>query len=116
MSIGYEMKIIVRNNDPLKAFKLLNRKLHEDNTFIELKERQYFKTKGEKRREKKKRAVARQKKEQAKRHAIFEKLEAQMLRGNNGKRRNNNRKPSTNRVGSTNSGRNTQSKAPRANS
>jgi|SRR5210317_290228 len=115
MSIGYEMKIIVRNNDPLKAFKLLNRKLHEDNTFIELKERQHYKSKGEKKREKKKRAVARQKKEQAKRELILQKLENQVIRGNNG-RRNNNRKPNTNRVGSTNSSRNTQSKAPRANS
>jgi ribosomal protein S21 len=108
------MKIIVRNNDPLKAFKLLNRKLHQDNIFIELKERQFFKTKGEKRREKKKRAVARQRKEQAKRELILQKLENQVARGNNGRR--NNRKPSTNRVGSANSSRNTQSKAPRANS
>ena len=115
MSIGYEMKIIVRNNDPLKAFKLLNRKLHQDNVFIELKERQFYKTKGEKRREKKKRAVARQKKEQAKRELILQKLENQVIRGNNG-RRDNNRKPNTNRVGSSNSSRNTQGKAPRANS
>ena len=44
------MRIVVRNNDPMKAFKLLNRKLYEDNTFVELKDKQFFKSKGEKKR------------------------------------------------------------------
>jgi ribosomal protein S21 len=77
------MRIVVRNNDPMKAFKLLNRKLYEDNTFIELKEKQFFKSKGEKRREKQKKAVARQRKEQATKKAIFDKLESQITRGQN---------------------------------
>lgn len=77
------MRIVVRNNDPMKAFKLLNRKLYEDNTFIDLKEKQFFKSKGEKRREKKKKAIARQRKEQAIKKAIFDKLETQVTRGAN---------------------------------
>jgi ribosomal protein S21 len=77
------MRIVVRNNDPMKAFKLLNRKLYEDNTFTDLKERQFFKSKGEKKREQKKRAVARQRKEQAAKKAIFDKLENQVIRGQN---------------------------------
>jgi len=80
------MRIIVKNNDPLRAFKLLNRKLHEDNTFIELKERQHYKSKGEKRREKRKRAVARQQKENSKRLETLEKLENQIMRGPNDRR------------------------------
>lgn len=77
------MRIIVRNNDPMKAFKLLNRKLYEDNTFNDLKDKQFFKSKGEKRREKKKKAIARQRKEQATKKAIFDKLETQVTRGQN---------------------------------
>ena len=77
------MRIIVRNNDPMKAFKLLNRKLYEDNTFVELKDKQFFKSKGEKKREQKKRAIARQRKEQAAKKAIFDKLESQVIRGQN---------------------------------
>ena len=77
------MRIVVRNNDPMKAFKLLNRKLYEDNTFVELKDKQFFKSKGEKKREQKKRAIARQRKEQATKKAIFDKLESQVIRGQN---------------------------------
>lgn len=77
------MRIIVRNNDPMKAFKLLNRKLYEDNTFNDLKDKQFFKSKGEKKREQKKKAIARQRKEQATKKAIFDKLENQVIRGQN---------------------------------
>ena len=80
------MRIIVKNNDPLRAFKLLNRKLHEDNTFIELKERQHYKSKGEKKREKRKRAIARQRKEDAKRLEKLQKIENQIMRGPNDRR------------------------------
>lgn len=80
------MRIIVKNNDPLRAFKLLNRKLHEDNTFIELKERQHYKSKGEKKREKRKRAIARQRKEDAKRLETLQKIENQIMRGPNDRR------------------------------
>jgi ribosomal protein S21 len=89
------MRIVVRNNDPLKAFKLLNRKLYEDNTFIDLKEKQFFKSKGEKKREQKKKAIARQRKEQAAKKAIYDKLENQITRGNNDKGYRNNRSSTT---------------------
>jgi ribosomal protein S21 len=89
------MRIVVRNNDPLKAFKLLNRKLYEDNTFIDLKEKQFFKSKGEKKREQKKKAIARQRKEQAAKKAIYDKLENQITRGNNDKGNRNNRSSTT---------------------
>lgn len=48
------MKVIVRNGDALKAFKILNRKLHKDNFFIELKEKERFKSKGEKKEKRRK--------------------------------------------------------------
>lgn len=89
------MRIIVRNNDPIKAFKLLNRKLYEDNTFNDLKDKQFFKSKGEKKREQKKKAIARQRKEQAAKKAIFDKLESQVIKRQND--RNNYKRNTTTR-------------------
>lgn len=106
------MKIIVRNNDATKAFKLLNRKLHEDNLFVDLREKQFYKSKSEKKRERKKRAVARFKKEQAKRDAILEKLENQIIRGSHARKQQS---TGRNRVVATNSSRVTKGKAPSPN-
>jgi ribosomal protein S21 len=74
------MKIIVRNNDPLKAYKVLTKKLKEDGTFNTLKDKQFFKSKGEKRRVKMKRAIAKQIKNSAKQLILFEKQENQIPR------------------------------------
>ena len=45
------MRIYVRNNDIGKAYRILNKKLHEEGFFKKLRDNQFHKTKGEKRRE-----------------------------------------------------------------
>ena len=45
------MKIYVRNNDVSKAYRILNKKLHLEGFFKEIRDKQFFKPKGEKRRE-----------------------------------------------------------------
>ena len=42
------MKMIVRNNDINKAYRILNKKLHEEGFFKQIRDNQYYKTKGEK--------------------------------------------------------------------
>jgi len=49
--ITESMKIYVRNNDIGKAYRILNKKLHEEGFFKKLRDNQFYKTKGEKRRE-----------------------------------------------------------------
>ena len=44
------MKIEVRNNNVEKAMRILKKKLTEEGVFNELREREFYKTKGEKRR------------------------------------------------------------------
>ena len=44
------MRIYVRNNDIGKAYRILNKKLHEEGFFKKLRDNQFHKTKGEKRR------------------------------------------------------------------
>ena len=44
------MKVIVRNNDINKAYRILNKKLHEEGFFKQIRDNQYYKTKGEKKR------------------------------------------------------------------
>ena len=46
-------------NDSIRAYKSLIRKLNRENFYEELKEKEYFKSKGQKRREEKKRNIAR---------------------------------------------------------
>ena len=45
------MKVIVRNNDISKAYRIFNKKLHEEGFFKQIRDNQYYKTKGEKKRE-----------------------------------------------------------------
>ena len=42
------MKIYVRNNDISKAYRILNKKLHTEGFFKEIREKQFFKSKSEK--------------------------------------------------------------------
>jgi ribosomal protein S21 len=69
------MKILVRNNNPVKAYKVLTRKLREEGILQELRDKQYFKSKGEQKREDKKRGIARYKKRTKERQALFERFE-----------------------------------------
>jgi small subunit ribosomal protein S21 len=58
------MEIIVRNNNVEKALRLMKRKMKKNGRMQELKDRQYYQKPSEKRREAKKRGIARRKKEQ----------------------------------------------------
>ena len=56
------MKIIVRNNNVDKAIRVLKNKLQQEGVFNELREREYYMTKGEKKRRAKAAAIRRSKK------------------------------------------------------
>ena len=56
------MKVTVRNNNVDKAMKVLKNKLQEESFFNELREREYYMTKGEKKRKSKAAAIRRSKK------------------------------------------------------
>ena len=70
------MKIYVRNNNVIKAYKLLNRKLQEDGFYRDLQSRFYFKSKGQKKREARAVAILRDIKRQKKAEELREKIEA----------------------------------------
>ena len=61
------MKIIVRNNNVDKAIRVLKNKLQQEGVFNELREREYYMTKGEKKRRSKASATRRTKKNLEKR-------------------------------------------------
>tara|TARA_B100001057_G_scaffold271052_2_gene271257 strand:- start:3722 stop:3919 length:198 start_codon:yes stop_codon:yes gene_type:complete len=58
------MEIIVRNNNVEKALRLMKRKMKKNGMMQELKDRAYYQKPSEKKREAKKRGIARRKKEQ----------------------------------------------------
>lgn len=61
------MKVEVRNNNVEQALRVLKKKLQQDGLFNELREREHYVSKGEKRRHAKAAAIRRYKKEQSKR-------------------------------------------------
>jgi small subunit ribosomal protein S21 len=61
------MKVTVRNNNVDKAMRVLKNKLQDDGFFNELREREYYMTKGEKKRRSKASAIRRTKKNLEKR-------------------------------------------------
>ena len=65
------MKVTVRNNNVDKAIRVLKNKLQQEGVFNELREREYYMTKGEKRRKAKAAAIRRAKKEEEKRLREF---------------------------------------------
>ena len=58
------MKVEVRNGNVDKAIRVLKNKLQQEGVFNELREREYYMTKGEKRRKAKAAAIRRAKKEE----------------------------------------------------
>lgn len=56
------MKIEVRNNNPLKAYKLLMKKLGQDGFYAEIRKQRHYTSKSENRRLAKKAAIARENK------------------------------------------------------
>ena len=73
------MKIHVRNNDAIKAYKVLMKQLNKDGFFKELKSKKFHMTKGEKKREKHKLAVINARKDQAKRKENLLKEEKRII-------------------------------------
>ena len=65
------MKVTVRNNNVDKAIRVLKNKLQQEGVFNELREREYYMTKGEKRRKAQAAAIRRAKKEEEKRLREF---------------------------------------------
>ena len=61
------MKVEVRNNNVDKALRILKKKLQQDGFFNELREREHYTSKGEKKRHAKAAAIRRLKKERKKR-------------------------------------------------
>ena len=65
------MKVEVRNGNVEKAIRVLKNKLQQEGVFNELREREYYMTKGEKRRKAKASAIRRAKKEEERRLKEF---------------------------------------------
>ena len=65
------MKVEVRNGNVEKAIRVLKNKLQQEGVFNELREREYYMTKGEKRRKSKAAAIRRNKKTLEKRFEEF---------------------------------------------
>ena len=65
------MKVDVRNGNVDKAIRVLKNKLQQEGVFNELREREYYMTKGEKRRRAKAAAIRRSKKAEEKRLKEF---------------------------------------------
>jgi len=61
------MIIEVKNNDAVKAYKVLMKKLNKEGLFKELKNRRYYQTKSKKRKEKQKEARKYHRREEARR-------------------------------------------------
>ena len=61
------MRIEVRNNNVDKAMRILKKKLTEDGFFNELREREFYMSKGEKRRHERAASIRRQKRSLEKR-------------------------------------------------
>jgi small subunit ribosomal protein S21 len=65
------MKVTVRNNNVDKAIRVLKNKLQQEGIFNELREREFYMTKGEKKRRSKAAAIRRGKKALEKRFEEF---------------------------------------------
>ena len=76
------MKIQVYNNDISKAYRVLQKKLNNEGILKELKEREYYLSKGEKNRLARKRGIARFKKAEKKRLIAQEKAEVRLFKRN----------------------------------
>ena len=85
------MRIYVRNNDICKAYRILNKKLHEEGFFKKLRDNQFHKTKGEKRREASRAGRARWLKKQKQLEIKFQREERNQFRKKKKTNKRNNR-------------------------
>ena len=82
------MKIYVKNNNVVKAYKLLNKKLQGEGFYKDIQSRAYFKSKGQRKREAHAIAVVREKRRQEKAEQAREKFEAKQRFANKIKQQN----------------------------
>ncbi len=73
------MKIFVRNNDVMKAYKILTKKVNDEGVLKTLKSKEHYLSKSQKIRVKKKAALARVRKEQKKKKQIADRQEQNFL-------------------------------------
>ena len=73
------MRINVRNNDVVKAFKILTKKINDEGIFKTLKSKEHYLSKSQKIRAKKKIALSRFRKEQKKKRMIEQRQEEKFL-------------------------------------
>lgn len=73
------MKIYVRNNDVIKAYKILTKKINDEGFLKTLKSKEHYLSKSQKIRVKKKAALARFRKEQKKKKQILDRQEQNFL-------------------------------------
>ena len=83
------MKIYVKNNDVSKAYKLLNRKLHDEGVLKEVRDRRAFVSKGEAARKDAKAGAMRWKKKREKLEKQFIREERNQIRNNKNRKRGN---------------------------
>lgn len=69
------MKIYVKYNDVARAYKILTKRLNDEGVFKTLKSKEFFQSKAQKTRAKKKVALARFRKDQRKRRAVEARIE-----------------------------------------
>tara|TARA_A100001011_G_scaffold107750_1_gene114307 strand:+ start:1873 stop:2148 length:276 start_codon:yes stop_codon:yes gene_type:complete len=81
------MKIYVKNNDVSKAYKLLNRKLHDEGVLKEVRDRRAFVSKGEAARKDAKAGAMRWKKKREKLEKQFIREERNQIRNNKNRKR-----------------------------
>ena len=86
------MKIYVRNNDISKAYRILNKKLHTEGFFKEIREKQFFKSKSEQKRNALRAAKVRWAKKKKLLEIKHEKQERNMLRNRKKPNQQNKRK------------------------
>ncbi len=85
------MKIYVKNNNVVKAYKLLNKKLQGEGFYKEIQSRAHFKSRGQKKREAHAAAVIREKRRAEKAEVAREKFEAKQRFANKRKQQQNKR-------------------------
>jgi len=73
------MKIFVKHNDVAKAYKILMKKINDEGVFKTLKSKEYYLSKSQKNKVKKKTALSRFRKEQKKKKIIEARQEEKFL-------------------------------------
>ena len=104
------MKVTVKHNDPVKALKILNKKLHNEGIIRTFKEKQTFTSNSDKKKAARKAAVVRWKKKEAKIAKRLKRLDTFIPRSNRHKRNSNNSRKPVNRVIRYKNDKNTQRK------